>query len=272
MSRAESKEPLPTWIRQKLETLRLQAIASEQWPPMADQLLALVAGQKLLPKVDESDMDMFSLALHDALAGVDISQRYPTWWGKMLAAPALYQAFIEALELLEADGRQELTTAPPTSAAALTFLQTKEQASQLIVSAAGERWRAIWKLLFTQWQPRLFPTDGLAYRRATPWLEDKSSIILHDEVQIAQQVVEVVLEVIRSVEKPEILRLYLLAASEKPLPPLQVTLQWGGYAHMAVIDDYGRAQFPPLSLDVILDEAGEPRPTDLQLILESPQN
>lgn len=150
MSRAESEEPLPTWIRQKLAALRLQAAtqAAEpgQWPPMADQLLALVTGQTLSPVTDESDRDMLSLVVHDALMGVDISQRYPTFWGKMLAAPALYQAFIEALELLEADGRQELTPALPTTVAALTFLQ-KEPVAQPVTVTAGDNWRITWKLL-----------------------------------------------------------------------------------------------------------------------------
>lgn len=117
----------------------------------------------------------------------------------------------------------------------------------------------------------MFPASELAYRRAAPLLEDESIILLHEETTIEQQPVEVVLEAVWPVGQPEILRLYLLAAGETSLPALQASLQWGDYRHTAVLDDYGRAPFPPLSLDDILDEGGQLRPTDLQLILGSPQ-
>lgn len=272
MSRADSEDAASGWIRQKLAALRSQAVEPGQWPALADQLLALVAGQMPSPETDESDMEMFSLVLHDALMGVDISERYPTFWGRMMAAPALYQTFIEALSLLETNGRD---TPPPLPAATineLTFLQKRPAPQPEIAQSTSGGWRVTWQVLFDQLQQLLFPTPDLVYRYAAPLLEDESVILLHDGVTIADQSVETLLEAIRPVEQPELLRLQLLTAAETPLPPLQASLRWGGYAHTAVLDAYGRAHFPPLRLDDILDEAGQLRATDLQLVLESPQS
>ncbi|HRQ40156.1 MAG TPA: hypothetical protein PLD25_19775 [Chloroflexota bacterium] len=271
MSRAESKASLPSWIRQKLAALRQQASEPDQWPETADQLLTRLVQQTPIPETEESDMDMFSLAVHDTLAGIDISERYPMFFEKMLASPSLYEAFLEALDVLEADGRHELPPVPATSASALTFLR-KEPASQpLITPTPGDRWQVTWKVLVAQLQQLFFPTTDFVYRRAAPLLEDESIILLHDEVMIDQQLVETMLEAIRPVGQPEILRLQLMAAGEAPLPPLQASLHWGVYAHTAVLDAYGRAHFPPLSLDDLLDATGQLRAADLHLILESPQ-
>ncbi|MCL4266949.1 MAG: hypothetical protein KJ069_27465 [Anaerolineae bacterium] len=272
MSRADSEEAVPGWIRQKLAALRSQAVEPGQWPALADQLLTLVAGQMPSPETDESDMEMFSLVLHDALLGVDISERYPTFWGRMMAAPTLYQVFIEALALLEADGRDLSPPLPPTTINELAFLQKTPTPQPEIVQSTTGRWRIAWQVLFDQLQQLLFPTPDLVYRRAIPLLEDESIILLHDEVTIADQPVEALLEAIRPVEQPELLRLQLLAAAETPLPPLQASLHWGSYAYTAVLDAYGHAHFPPLRLDDILDEAGQLRAADLRLVLETPQS
>ncbi|GIK57938.1 MAG: hypothetical protein HND44_24600 [Chloroflexi bacterium] len=272
MSRADSEEAASGWIRQKLATLRSQAVEPGPWPVMADQLLALVAGQMPSPETDESDMEMFSLVLHDALMGVDISERYPAFWGRMMAAPSLYQTFIEALSLLETDGRDLSPPLPPTTINELAFLQKRPAPQPEIGQSTTGSWRVTWQVLFDQLQQLLFPTPDLVYRRAASLLEDESIILLHDEVTIADQPVEAMLEAVRPVEQPELLHLQLLVAAETPLPPLQASLHWGSYAHTAVLDAYGRAHFPPLRLDDILDEAGQLRTADLRLVLETPQS
>lgn len=272
MSRADSEEAASGWIRQKLVALRSQAVEPGQWPAMADQLLALAAGQMPSPETDESDMEMFSLVLHDALLGMDISERYPTFWGRMMAAPSLYHAFIEALALLEADGRNAAPPLPPTTINELAFLQKTPAPQREVGPSTTGSWRVTWQVLFDQLQQLLFATPDLVYRRAASLLEDESIILLHDEVTIADQPVEALLEAIWPVEQPELLRLQLLAAGETPLPPLQASLHWGAYSHTAVLDAYGRAHFPPLRLDDILDEAGQLRATDLRLVLETPQS
>ncbi len=220
--------------------------------------------------MSRQDMDMFSLAVHDALSGVDISERYPTFFQKMVANLSLYQAFLDAVAILEADGRQELIPVPPTTASELTFLKKEPAVQPRIDQATAGKWRITWNLLFDQLQQLLFPAPDLVYRRAAPLLEDESIILLHEVAAINKQQVEAVLEAIRPVAQPEILRLQLMAAGEEPLPSMQATLRWGSYTQTAVLDTYGRAHFPPLSLDDILDESGQMESGALHLVLESP--
>jgi hypothetical protein len=48
---------------------------------------------------------------------------------------------------------------------------------------------------------------------------------------------------------------------------MQAFLGWGRYAETAVLDTYGRAQFPPLRLADFLDESSQAKANDLQLVL-----
>jgi hypothetical protein len=49
---------------------------------------------------------------------------------------------------------------------------------------------------------------------------------------------------------------------------MKASLQWGGDELTVVPDRYGRAQFPLLPLDTILDESGNHILSDLHLSLE----
>ncbi|MBP6469729.1 MAG: hypothetical protein KBE23_07475 [Chloroflexi bacterium] len=271
MNRWDQDASLSVWIRQKLATLRQQAEEPILWPETADQLLVILDEQLPQPTIDENVMDMFSLVVQDALSGIDISQRYPTFYGKMMADPALYAMFIDALAMLEADGRQELMPVPPVQEPELAFLKKQPAAQPTIDQSAPGKWRIAWTLFWDQLQALLFPAPDLAFRSAAPLLEDESIILLHHLATIDGQEVETVLEAILRVAQPDTLRLQATAVGEPSLPPLQVTLRWGTYGHTAVLDAYGRAKFPPMPLDMIVDEQGRWRAEDLQLLLETQQ-
>lgn len=271
MNRWDQDASLSAWIRQKLAALRQQPEEPEVWPETADQLLALLAEQSAQTTIDENLMDMFSLVVQDALSGIDISQRYPTFYGKMMADPALYAMFIDALAVLEADGRQELLPVPPVQEPELAFLKKQPDPQPAIDQSTPGRWRIAWTLFWDQLQAVLFPAPDLVFRSAAPLLEDESIILLHHLTAIDGQEVETVLEAILRVAQPDVLRLQVTAVGETPLPPLQATLRWGTFAHTAVLDAYGRANFPPMPLDILVDEQGRWRAEDLQLLLETQQ-
>jgi hypothetical protein len=65
----------------------------------------------------EADLDLLSLVIDEALGGVDISRRFPTFWAKLLASAELREAFLESLELLEAGRAGRLRPLPPPGAA-----------------------------------------------------------------------------------------------------------------------------------------------------------
>lgn len=270
MDRWNQNALLSEWIRQKLADLRQQAEEPERWPETADHLLVILAEQSPQTTLDENVMDIFSLVLQDALSGVDVSQRYPTFYGKMMADPALWAMFVDALAVLEADGRQQLLPIPPIQEPELAFLAKQPAAQPTIDQSAPGKWRIAWTLFWDQLQAVLFPAPDLAFRSAASLLEDESIILLHRLATIDGQEVETVLEAILRVEQPDMLRLQATAVTE-PQPPLQATLRWGPYAHTAVLDAYGRANFPPMPLDMIVDEQGRWRAEDLQLLLETQQ-
>jgi hypothetical protein len=60
----------------------------------------------------EADLDLLSIVVEEALRGVDISKRYPGFWGRLIANAELRQAFLESLELLEESREGRLRPLP----------------------------------------------------------------------------------------------------------------------------------------------------------------
>ncbi len=271
MSRKDQDTLPPDWIQKRMVALRQQVTEPEQWPETADQLLAILAQTAQLPDTEEGDEDMLSLVVHEVLAGVDIAERYPTLYEKMLANPRMYQAFLDALDTLETDSSEALSPLPQPASRDLPFLNKSTVRPPKIDQSERGDWRITWQLLKDQLRHLLFPSPELVYRRTTPLLEDESIILLHDEIEVASRSLEVMLEAIRPVEQPEILRLQVVVAvGDDRLPGMQVRLSWGQYSKTAVLDTYGRAHFPALPLENILDKSSQLESGDLQLVLESP--
>lgn len=269
MSKKRERKLSPDWVQEKLAALRQQAEEPGQWPETADHLLALLAQHSQLPDADKGDDEMLSLIVHEARAGVDIATQYAAFYQKMLTNPRLYQAFLDALDVLEIDNSQAPAVLPQPVSRDLSFLQKSTSRPPLIQQSEQGKWRLTWQLLQEQLSHLLFPAPEPGYWRATPLLEDESIILLHEEVIVDSRTLELLLEAIRPVEQPEILRLQVLvAATDDQLPSLVASVTWGRYAATAVLDAYGRAHFPPLSLDAILDVSGQLKSGDLQLTLE----
>lgn len=269
MSKSESSNLLPEWIQKRLAEYRERATEFEQWSQNADSLMTLLTQPAQPPSSDERDDHMLSLVVNDALTGIDIAQRYPTFYEKMVVTPWLYQAFLDALDMLESDRTEALTPLSQAASRDLSFLtETPRQRPKIAQSPKGE-WQVTWQLLVDQMRRLLFPSPDFAYRRAAALLEDESFFVLHEEVEVSGQLLEVMLEAVRPVARPEILRLQVLVASEgkQPAAAMQASLSWGRYAETAVLDKYGQAQFPPLRLELFLDESGQVNMGDLQLVL-----
>jgi hypothetical protein len=70
-------------------------------PAEAEVLLADLAqwNQEHEAGMDE-DFELLALIVEEAARDVDIRQRFPTFWRKMMANAELYEAFLDCLELL----------------------------------------------------------------------------------------------------------------------------------------------------------------------------
>ena len=72
----------------------------------------------------EMERDMLSLIVSGALSGEDISRRYPAFYRKLLGNAELRQAFLDAIESVEAEHAGQLLPLPEGAKAGLDFLKS----------------------------------------------------------------------------------------------------------------------------------------------------
>ncbi len=269
MSKKESEELPADWIQRKLAALRRKEEDTDSWPPTADQLVLDLALQGQAPAIEENDDDMLSIVVDDALAGHDIAKLYPTFFAKMIANPRLYAAFIDTVEMLEADQNDKLTPLPDPPSRDLHFLQARPAYTPQISHSKKDGWRITWELLQNQLHELFFPNPDGVYRYGRSLLEDESLILIHDEVTMAGQSLVLLLEAVWPVAEPEILRLQIMIVTEQTIDSIiQAQIKWGQYTAKADLDAYGRARFPDTPLNAIMDADGRLHNNSLQLILE----
>ncbi|MBI5567769.1 MAG: hypothetical protein HY870_22910 [Chloroflexi bacterium] len=255
-----------------LATLRALLNQPDNWPEQADRLLAhLDQSSRSGDWPDYEDETLLSLAVDDALKGIDISRRYPAFFQRMLVDHDLRQAFLDTLGALDS----QAVPASVSPQLSLDFLSTSSR--RLIrefVSPA--RWRLVWQAALDQIQQIFFSADQFqpAYR-SDDYLEDAWFTLFRNEIDIDQAHVSVVLEAVRLIATPDQLQLHIAvgvtpdqAATTDRLPDLRAQLIWGTYDQAVTITQRGRATFPPLPLNLVLDETHQRVASDLRLIVE----
>jgi hypothetical protein len=257
----------PDWTEKLLTSLRRQleegAVAPPEW--MA-QLLRFLRQPATSAPLDAGDLEMLSLILNDLMAGVDIAERYPAFYARLLSEPRLADVFLDALEMLD-ETAEETEESLPISRD-LFFLQDVKPPVVLEQLGPGQ-WRAAWQLLRERLRWEFSGEPGLVYRSGPPLLEDQSYTLVEDAFEAGGITIQLLLEAIRPLAEPGVLRPQLFAATQAgPLPQMQASVTWGRYAATAVPDNLGQARFPLVPLDAVLDESGQFLPADFQLLLE----
>lgn len=271
MSRGKKEDLPPDWVHDKLSSLRKKLEQNEDWPERADRLLADLDASVPSPSVGEADYQMLSLVVNDALEGVDITVQYPKFYRKLLADAELRQAFLDVLTILSGDEAEEQEMLPEEFSRDLSFLRTAVSPPPTIQQTLSGLIQAAWQLLAEQLNQKFFlPFEPAPVFRSSSLLEDTSIVLLRDDFAAGDRQYDVILEAVSPLDKPEQLQLNLLVTplTDGPLPAMRASLQWGGDELTAVPDRYGRAQFPLLPLDTILDESGHHIFSDLHLSLE----
>ncbi len=236
---------------------------------LADHLNALDAqGGSTL----DMESDMLSLIVSGTLSGEDVSRRYPAFYQKLLENADLRQAFLDALEAVEAERAGQLIPLPEGAKADLSFL--KQQASTPKVELLEPRnWRAIWQRSLEQIQA-IFSPPQMAYR-ADPNLEDPWFILLRDEVVVEGSTYAVALECTLSDNVDSALSTFLNLAvtlGSHPQPthfPLRASLRWGAYENSVLIAEEGRVRFPDIPLMAIFDPSLQQVQVGFNLVLET---
>ena len=148
------------------------------------------------------------------------------------------------------------------------YLQTAVSPPPTIQQTLSEKWQAVWHLLAEQLNQKFFQSFQPVYR--SDLLEDSSIVLLRHDLSVGRQQYDVILEAASPDDAPKQVRLMLLVTplTDEPLPEMEAHVRWGEAMLKAVPDRYGRACFPLLPLDVILDESGNHILSDLHLSLE----
>ncbi len=228
-----------------------------------------VDGQTLSASV--VDNEMLSLVVDEAIKGIDIAERYPEFYKKLLANASLREAFLDALESIELSEKKELISSTSKSATKLSFLKALEP--QPIIAELDNKWRASWQQTIEQLQFIISPTQ-LATRSHSMIYEDPWITILRSEAEIEEVIYTIFLECTLSKNDEEALSPYLnvavtLGTAPKPSYfPIRSTLHWGTYEEVIEILEEGRAKFPDIPFKVIFDEEIEHINVGLSLTIE----
>ena len=236
---------------------------------LSDELAEIDAGKSSAAMVDN---EMLSLMVNRVLKGEDISKRYPAFYRKLLNDAGLRQAFIDALELIEIEQTHQLLPIPNSKKASLTFLTNSPTQSALEI-LEEHKWRTTWQRTLEQIQA-IFSPPELAYRADPSLYEDSWFTLLRDEIDVEGTIYTVALECtlagdVNAISTYLSLAVTLGTASSKPNFPLQARLQWGGYQKSVRIAEEGRAKFPDIPLNIILDDNHQSIKSGLSLTLET---
>ncbi len=232
--------------------------------------LAALQGQTETPLAAESDM--LSLIVSDTLHGANLAQRYPAFYQKLLENRALREAFLDALESVEAENASELVPLPAQTKPTLDFLKLQSPAP-IVESASQTTWHAVWQRSLEQLQA-IFSPPRLAYR-ADPLMEDSWFTLLREELITSTTTYEFALECSLAAERENALAASINLAVTLGSPdmqsqfPLRAHLQWGEYDEIIELLEEGRMKFPDIPLTMIFDSATQEIHAGLSFTLES---
>jgi hypothetical protein len=236
---------------------------------LAEHLTTLNSeGGSILPM----ENDMLSLIVSGTLNGKNLAQRYPDFYKKLLDNAELKQAFLDALEIIEAERTGELTPMPAPETR-LDFLTSQPPAPK-VIHMDEEKWSVLWQRPLEQIRA-IFSPPELAYRAEQSLIEEPWFTLLREEIQVSGSAYSIVLDCTSAEEEENTLAVFVSlavtpGASREPAKfPLRAQLEWGEYRQDVLIPAEGRTRFPNIPFDKIFDPALENLTDGLSLTLET---
>jgi hypothetical protein len=235
---------------------------------LANHLAGLISERSLL-SIEENEV--LSLIVDEALKGVDIEIQYPDFYGRLLKNAALRQAFIDTLEMMEAEKEGLLTPIPSGRKPSLAFLHKEPR--QIDAHQVGmEHWQI--RLQRTIQELRnIFSSPKLVYRADANLYDDNWFTVLRDEIELGGSSYAILLECGISKETEEALSASLnlaltLEATTSSGSPVYATLHWGKYNETITIAEEGYVRFPDIPFSATFDQQSQEINADLDLVLE----
>jgi len=261
-------------VDEDLEIYKQELEISEKWPDSADELWIHLA-QNDLDDLKQGDEIMFSIVVSDAIDGVDIAERYPEFYRRMLQNPKLFQAFLDAVEVLETDHAGGVESVPGVEG---SIPKKRPKDAEPIIEPLGPgAWIARWRQGVDQLASIFRNFSSLpqpGYRGGWGMLEESATPLIRSEVTVEDTNLGVQLTASWA-DDPDSMNLQLMVAllddNERSaafrVSSLMAAINWGDYHQRIAINEYGKAIFPPLPITAITDETGQEINTDLQLML-----
>jgi len=243
---------------------------NEKLRKLADHLSALdrQAGSSL-----SAESDMLSLIVSGTLNGENLAERYPAFHQTLLENPELRQAFLDALESVEAERAGEQIPMPGAKQTELSFLSA-QSVTPVIDIFDKNKWRATWQRTLEQLQA-IFSPPELAYRADPSLSEDPWFTLLREEMQVEGNTYDIILDCILSKDNQNSLSTFLnLAVTLGNAPgtagfPLRATLHWGEYEESILVTEEGRFKFPDIPIASVFDQAEIQLQAGFRLTLET---
>jgi hypothetical protein len=250
------------WLRKKLNELRRQLLENESWPETGDNLIHDLS--KLTPspqlKLTDEEYDMLSIVVNDALLGIDVTRKYPAFYARMIVDEELQSAFLDTLELLEQSRSGQLPDYTEPEAINLDFLQ-QVISKPLVRKSPKGMLELIWQRTAEQLQNMFYLsslTPGEVLRSGDSMLDGGYINILHSQVEVDGEELEVRLDATQTITDPDNLDLLISVFVPELLPRrFEAMIAWGDYRESAEVNKYGLAKFPPLKTSQILSPTNE---------------
>jgi hypothetical protein len=224
--------------------------------------------------ITPGDIEMLSIIINEALSGIDISKRYPTFYKKILRNPNLSRVFTDSLETLEKSRANDLVGLPDAIKPDLSFLRHASINPKILTNKNG--WQIQWQRTVEQLQTLFFPSGmEMAYRQDPSLFDDTWFTLLRESVDITDASYSILLECGISEDLENSLSAFLNVAvtleSETASYqfPIFVTLNWGEYKETIEITEQGRVRFPDIPLKVAFDDKIQNITSELNFMLET---
>jgi hypothetical protein len=216
------------------------------------------------------DHEMLSFLIEETSNGVDISERYPTFYQKLLNDSDLRQTFLDILESIDNEDESPLGAIQAVEKVDLGFLKNLG-ASHFIQKIHG-KWKVFWQRSSAELQSAFSPPE-LLYRSEHSLFMDPWFTLLRDEIELKNTLYTIVLECALSKDDNQAISPLLniaVAVGETPESvqfPVEITLRWGMYQQSIHVTQEGPIKFPDIPFNNIFEEDNKIK-ADLLLTLE----
>lgn len=240
---------------------KMHSLDPSQLPDALKKLAMHLSALDTQGGTDQSlEGDMLSLLISGILNGENMEERYPVYYKKLLGNAELRQAFLDALESIEAERSGDQVPLPGPAQKDLSFLKDTSAPPKIEIRTSQD-WSIIWQRTVDQIQAVFFPLRGAFRTDLNLFEEDPWYTLLREQMDVEGVTYDVVLDCTLSNENVESLSTYLnLAVTLADTTgtaqfPLRASFQWGEYQDSILIKEEGRVKFPDVPLDSVFDQA-----------------